>query len=187
MKKPIILITICLIFLGNNLFSQSLSEIQNWANQQPGEISSENVANFIETYGSGGEITFGYQYMYSTIPTSTGLIETLTDSTFVLLYASSPNMSSYAIIGTITDTVISYGLEILFNNKSATSMCCLDSNTILFTTVSYNVSTIIVGEVTGNSITFGNEIIYSNTNTAYSSISTLDNENFILSYVINYT
>jgi len=186
MNKLVILISICLITLSYSLDAQSISEIQSWAQQQAGEISSDNVADFVESYCLNPEITFGYQYMFDSISTSMGLIETLTDSTFVIVYASFPNYTSYAIVGTISDAVISYGPEIMFNN-GVSSMCGLDSNTVLFTTRSNNGSTVIVGNITGNSIAFGNEVVYSNGNTEYSYLSALDSENFILSYSIDYT
>lgn len=186
MNKLLSLASICIISLSFSLCAQPTSGIPNWVQQQEGGTKSENITDYIESIGSNPQITFGHQYMFSSTPSSNGSIETLTDTTFVIVYYSFSKYSSCAIIGTVSDTVITYGPEIVFN-KAATSVCLLDSNTLLFTTESNNGSTVLVGNVTGNSISFGNESTYSNVNTEYSSVVALDNENFIISYSINYT
>lgn len=187
MRNLIILISICLISLNNSLYSQSTSELQNWALTQTEKVSVEDVSTFVKSSGSGGEITFGDPYLYSSTHTSASTVTRLSESKFAFAFTEWYPRKRYAIIGTINDTAISFGPKILFIDRSPIAICTLDSNTVLFTTYSTNGNSVIIGEVFGDSISFGSESFFSDISASYHNITSLDNENFIIEYVINKT
>jgi hypothetical protein len=174
------------------LYSQSINEIQAWANQQKNKYNSKDVAAFINENRSGSEITFTEGFVYSTMYPGPPAITTLDELRFVIAYRlGTQDADGVAIIGTINDSIITFSPEFTFNIGTTypISVCSMDSNTIVIAYQSNNPypnpddGAVIVGEIIGDTISFGSEFIFNPGHTEYISVISLDSEHFIVEYL----
>ena len=191
MNKLLILF-ILILNVSMILYSQSINEIQAWANQQKNKYNSKDVAAFINENRSGSEITFTEGFVYSTIYPGPPAITTLDESRFVIAYRLGTQYADgVAIIGTINDSIITFSPEFTFSIGTTypISVCSMDSNTIVIAYKSNNLypnpddGAVIVGEIIGDTISFGSEFIFNPGHTEYISVISLDSEHFIVEYL----
>lgn len=113
---------------------------------------------------SGSTISFGSEYVFNTATTSYISLKALSDTKFAISYSDSGN-SNYgtAIIGTVSDTTISFGSEYVFRSAATNFniLTALSDSKIVITykkLVGPNEKPIsIVGTVSGTTISFGAE------------------------------
>lgn len=124
---------------------------------------------------SNTSISFGSPTIFNSGATS--IISSCYDSTnskVIISYRDIAN-SDYgtAIVGTVSNTSISFGSEVVFNAGGTTdSSCCYDSTNgkviVVFRDVpNSNYGTAIVGTVANTSISFGAEVVFNTGNITY--------------------
>jgi hypothetical protein len=135
---------------------------------------------------SSSTITYGSEYVFNSAATLFYLSVSALDSThFVAGYRDEGN-SSYgtAIIGTISGSTITYGLEYVFNAGliSSVSVSALDS-THFVVGYAYSSGIAIIGTVSGTTITYGSKYVFNTAVvTEYVSVSPLDATHFVAGY-----
>jgi len=138
---------------------------------------------------SGSSITFGTPAVFNS-GSNTEWISVAFDSNsnkIVIAYMDAGN-SSYgtAIVGTVSNTSISFGSEVVFNSGSSTRMdMCFDSNSnkivIAFADVPAGEDgTAIVGTVSGTSISFGNKQAFHSEQVEHTAITFDSNSNKVV-------
>ena len=192
MKKLKLIFVLIILVASRLLFSQTINEIQAWGNKQSSKYNSSDVAAFINKNRSGGEITFGDTFTYSTIFQGAPQIATLDESRFVIAYSLGVQFpDGVARVGTINDSTITFGPEFTFNIGSGApaSMCKIDSNKIVIAYKPVNQwptpsdGAIVVGEIIDDVISFGSTFIFNMGETNYISTCSLDTEHFIIAYL----
>jgi len=137
---------------------------------------------------SGISISFGSEYTFNNDATYDISVSSLTSSKFVVAYKDGGN-SHYgtAIIGTVSDSSISYGSEYTFNSgiTGFTSVSALTSTKFV---IAYRdddnnyYGTAIIGTVSGTTITFGSEYVFNSAATDYTSTTKLTSDRFEVAY-----
>ncbi len=138
---------------------------------------------------SGTTITYGEEYIFNTASTTYISIASLDANHFVVAYQDGGNTNyGTAIVGSVVDSSISFGVEYVFNTAStpyiggATAL-----NTSSFV-VAYSdggnsyYGTAIVGSVSGAVITFGAENVFNAASTHDMSIAALNTSSFVVAY-----
>jgi hypothetical protein len=166
-------------------------------------LSTVNIdaTHFVVTYYDGGNSYYGtaivgqinydelfFNYSIYNNNSSYISIAKLDSTHFVITYADDGN-SSYgtAIIGTVTNGVISYGSEYVFNTATTDfiSVSALDSTHFVVTYRdggNSNYGTGIIGTVSGTAISYGSEYVFNTASTSYKSVMTLDSTHFVVVY-----
>ena len=137
---------------------------------------------------SGSTISYGSEYVFNSADTSYISVSTLDSTHFVVGYRDGGN-SNYGtcIIGTISDSTISYGSEYVFNSATTydISVSALDSTHFV---VGYQdggnsyYGTAIIGTISGSTITYGSEYVFNKASTYNISVSALDSTHFVVGY-----
>jgi len=214
--KYIFVFTAVLIFsfFGNQANAQEVSDIEitfgaeyafNMASTS--RISTANLSSskFIAVYQDGGAsvnqgtaiigdvsdnvIIFGSEYVFNSANTDYLSVTALSDSKFVIAYQDISN-SNYgiAIIGSISDNVITFGSEYIFNtaNTDHLSVTTLSDNRFV---VAYQDNRAgakqgkaIVADVTGTTISFGDEYVFNSSVTNYTSLNAFSLDKIIITY-----
>ena len=162
--KYILFLSVILIFgfLGNQVNAQEVSET---------------------------EITYGSEYDFNMASTSRIFTTDLSSSKFVTIYqdGGASNDEGTAIIGNVSENVITYGSEYVFNagNTDYLSVAVLSDNkfVIAYKDISNsNYGTAIIGDVSGNTITYGSEYVFNTGNTDRISVAVLSDSKFAIAY-----
>ena len=106
MKKIATLFVITLFI--NVLFASPIDQINDWAQKQTGNFTSDDVVNFIKGNRAAGNISYGSEYVFNSGGSADISAASLDTSHFVVAY-SDGGISGYgtAVIG----SSISYGSE----------------------------------------------------------------------------
>ena len=147
-------------------------------------IDSNNNVGISVCTGLGSAVSCGSEYPASS-DNSEGANGFLSDITvmsptkFVVEFLDGSNGNSYAVVGTVSGSAISYGSEYLIpddigSNESSGFMTTLSSTQFVTAFFNYNSVTgfggaTVVGTVSGSAISFGSESVFDNSLTGPSS------------------
>ena len=177
----------------DNKVSTSLSAldelIHNFVVATGESVTAGDVVVFVnETVRNGYKDRLGLEYVFNGDGTDYISSSALSSDKFVVVYRDYNN-SSYgtAVIGTISGTTITYGLEYVFNDAGTydISSSALSSDKFV---VAYEDSgnsgygTAVIGTVSGNTITYGSEYVFNNTNISYIFVIALSSGKFTVAY-----
>jgi len=138
---------------------------------------------------SGGNISFGSEYVFNLAFTTYISAAALSDEKFVVMYQDGGN-SDYgtAIIGNVSGFTVSYGSEYVFNSagiwwKSSTAALSPNKFLITYTDIgNSDYGTAIIGDVSGNTINYGSEFVFSSAPTWEPSSAALTSTKFVVVY-----
>jgi len=134
------------------------------------------------------EITFSPKYDFNMASTSRISAIDLSSSKFITVYQDGGNLNyGTAIIGNVSDNIIDYSLENVFNaaNTNYLSVAILSDNkfVIVYQDIgNSNYGTAIIGDISGNTITYGSEYVFNTGNTINASIVALSESKFVIVY-----
>lgn len=122
MRKILLIATLFILSIGILSAQQPLEEINKWAKQQTEEVNADNVVNFLKGNGdrAGGGITFGGEYVHSSIWSSYNSVTKLDESHFAVAFY---NNNGYVIIGSVSGNIITYGNIFAFNYGTTDRIC----------------------------------------------------------------
>jgi len=145
----------------------------------------------IGTISSGNVITFGTAYEFQTGNTLYWLELNVFDAnTFMVSYRNDGNSShGTACVGSITDGVISYGTEVIFNaaNSIYLSAFTLDAtNCILAYSDDGTAGNAVIATISGTDVSFGSEFTFQTGRVANLQIVGLSATTFAVAYEYNY-
>ena len=171
-----------IVFASDNTSYLSLAFDPNTANKFVITYSDGNSAVGTARVGtvSGTSISFGSEVVFNAGATSYQSLSfhPSTANRFVITYTDSAN-SNYgtAIVGTLSNTSISFGSEYVFNaGTTYYTQSSFDPSTaklvaIYRDRVNSNYGTAIVGTLSGTSISFGSEVVYNSAQSNAQSVS----------------
>ena len=124
---------------------------------------------------SGNSITFGSEVTYNNALTSSMSVGfDSTNGKVVVAYRDGGDSNKgYAIVGTVSDTSISFGSEVKFEDASISQSDVIYDSTNGKIVIIYNdggnsgYATAIVGTVSGTSISFGTAVVYNSASVSY--------------------
>jgi hypothetical protein len=172
-------------------------------NSQANFISASRLTDnsFVVSYDSGGRgtsiigtvtgttINYGAPVNFNNITLRTSSVSRLSDTSFVIGFSDySDNQRGKAIIGSVSDTTITFGNESVCNDAVTSSIpvASLDNSTFVAVySDSYSgntYGTAIVGAVSDTTISWGNEYTMNNTGIGHISISSLSSNSFAIAY-----
>jgi membrane protein YqaA with SNARE-associated domain len=137
---------------------------------------------------SDSTIIYGSEYVFNSQGTYNTFAAAFSDSKFLIAYSDFGNSSfGTAIVGTVSDTTISYGLEYVFNKASSTYISAAalsDSKFVLaYKDVgNSNYGTAIVGTVLGSIINYGSEYVFNPADTIRFQAVALSDSKFVVAY-----
>jgi len=137
---------------------------------------------------SDSTIIYGSEYVFNSQGTYNTFAAAFSDSKFLIAYSDVGNSSfGTAIVGTVSDTTISYGLEYVFNKASSTYISAAvlsDSKFVLaYKDVgNSNYGTAIVGTLSGSTISFGSEYVFNPADTIRFQTVALSDSKFVVAY-----
>jgi hypothetical protein len=172
-------------------------------NSQANFISASRLTDnsFVVSYDSGGRgtsiigtvtgttINYGAPVNFNNITLRTSSVSRLSDTSFVIGFSDYiDNQRGKAIIGSVSDTTITFGNESVCNDAVTSSIpvASLDNSTFVAVySDSYSgntYGTAIVGAVSDTTISWGNEYTMNNTGIGHISISSLSSNSFAIAY-----
>ena len=139
------------------------------------------------------DITFGSEYVFAS--PSRGVdklsVASLDSTYFVVGYDSdvgsfSPNLKGKAIIGSVSDSTISYGTEVEITSAGCddVDVAALDSTHFVYVYVADDsgYGHCVVCSVSGTSITVGTDYTFNSASTSHLSVASLDSTHFVITY-----
>ncbi|MBL7053257.1 MAG: hypothetical protein ISS02_01165 [Candidatus Portnoybacteria bacterium] len=141
---------------------------------------------------SDTEITYGSEYVFNTASTSRISTVSLSLSKFITTYqdgGASSNQGT-AIIGSISEDIISYSSEYVFNsgNTDYISVTALSDNkfVVAYQDISNsNYGTVVIGNISEDIITYSSEYVFNTAYTDHVSVTALSDNKFIVAYQDN--
>jgi hypothetical protein len=137
---------------------------------------------------SGNTITFGSEYVFNSDSTAWISVVALSSDKFAVIYQDGGN-SYYgtAVIGDVSGTTITYGLEYVFDSTTTAyvSATALSSNKFVVAYQdedNFKYGTAVIGDVSEDVISFGSEYMFNSCWTQYTSIATLSSDTFVVAY-----
>ncbi|MFC1700731.1 hypothetical protein ACFLZ0_01160 [Patescibacteria group bacterium] len=166
------------VFLSESKFALAYQDSSNY---NYGMAVIGNVSN--------KSIDFGSEYIFNNAETNYISIDAFSNDKFVIAYRDVSVYYNYgtAIIGQVSDNVISFGLEYVFN-PSATSYVSVSFLSQNMLAVSYQslgglkYGYVAIGQVSDNIISFGSEYVFNTAVTNYILIHSLAENNFVVAY-----
>lgn len=190
MKKQLLLTLTIMLYASILLAQQPMDEINKWASQQPKEVNTDDVVNFMNGNGgrAPGDITFGNEYVFNSSDAQDITILYLDANHFLIVYMDTQN-SYYGtcVMGTISGNAISYGSKFLFNSDWTFSISAIrldeTHHVVAFRDGGNSFyGTAVVGTVSGSTITYGSKYIFNNDDNEFISLTNMDGNHFVVAY-----
>ncbi|KPA14954.1 NHL repeat containing protein [Candidatus Magnetomorum sp. HK-1] len=138
---------------------------------------------------SGTSVSWGNKYTFYNGQTSYISVSRLSENSFVIVYSDADDTyKGNAIIGTVSDTTISFGSKDIFYSSNCSSVSASGLNDTRFVVVfsdfvSGSIGLAKIGNVSNTTISWGSKYTFNNADTGYIDVSSLGDSKFVAAYM----